>query len=146
MVKNTMEIIQNGLVLKEPSLITKSMLDSDSNLEEYNKKLLIKNTHLTHMISKPKKNGLILFLRYSNIVLTLTIIVYLKKIMNFGLLHSTVKMMKLYLERTPTLTRLMGSSEILMDIVKYGENSTQHKNQSIGLYGLTRNLKVGVKD
>jgi hypothetical protein len=33
-----------------------------------------------------------------------------------------------------------------MDIVKYGENSKQHINQSIGLFGLTQNLKVGVKE
>jgi hypothetical protein len=33
-----------------------------------------------------------------------------------------------------------------MDIVKYGENSKQNINQSIGLFGHTQFLKIGVKE
>jgi hypothetical protein len=33
-----------------------------------------------------------------------------------------------------------------MDTVKYGEILTQHKNQLIGLFGLTPNQKDGVTD
>jgi hypothetical protein len=34
----------------------------------------------------------------------------------------------------------------LMGIVKFGENSKQQKNQSIGWFGLIQNQKDGVKD
>jgi hypothetical protein len=33
-----------------------------------------------------------------------------------------------------------------MDIVKYGESLTPHKNQLIGLFGLTLNQKDGATD
>jgi len=33
-----------------------------------------------------------------------------------------------------------------MDIVKFGENSKHHTNQSIGLFGHTQHLRGGVRE
>ena len=42
--------------------------------------------------------------------------------------------------------KLIDVKQILMDTVRFGENLTQHKNLSIGLYGLSQNLRDGVND
>jgi hypothetical protein len=45
-----------------------------------------------------------------------------------------------------TSMKLIEFYKTLMVIVKYGESSTQYKNQLIGLYGHTQNQKDGVID
>jgi hypothetical protein len=62
----------------------------------------------------------------------LVIIVYQKKIMNFGLLHFITTKMRLFIDEMPTSMKLMDFLEILMDIVKFGGNLTPHKNLLIG--------------
>ena len=81
---------------------------------------------------------------YSNIVLMFLTTVSLKKIMNIGLLHSIMIKMKLYIEKILISMKLTDTLMILTDIVKFGENLTQHKNQHIGLFGHTQHLKDGV--
>ena len=64
--------------------------------------------------------------------------------MNIGLSHSIMIKMKLYKEKTLISMKLTDTLMILTDIVKFGESSTQHKNQLIGLFGHTQHLKDGV--
>ena len=56
-----------------------------------------------------------------------------------------MKMMKLFLEKTLTLMKLKPLKTIVKDMVRFGENFKQIKNQSIGLCGLIVQLMVGVK-
>ena len=144
MVKLLRVIIQNGLVLKELLEIMKNTLVLFLNQEEYNKKQLIKNIHQILITLKTKRIGKNHFQLYSNIVLMFLTTVSLKKIMNIGLLHSIMIKMKLYIEKILISMKLTDTLMILTDIVKFGENLTQHKNQHIGLFGHTQHLKDGV--
>ena len=76
----------------------------------------------------------------------LDILVFLKKIMIFGLLHSTVQTMKLYTGKMRIKMKLQDFLETLTDTVRFGENFQLQFNQHIGWFGHTLNLKVGVID